>query len=948
MNYQYLHSVVNEVYRDLPVRREIPEQYRRQVERYTENTDAMKARLPEGYCYAPIQAEAKAPLLCLTRTERKHEARSLAFFSQCAAWVWEKTLLLEDFDSLLGTPFFSEEQIDRYAQDSACLRFGEDGQSQCAGEPLEIHPEAIRAILYGVLGRWRIGSGPVRIIVPRAEAGDYNGYVFRAVRTIYSYFTLGMRSKCGFASYLEPGSERALPAVGLIFTPEELADDSAIRLDGSTVSAYKALTGSFGRKLDAFLNHLAGLGDPGERRRFLEMVCQETEFNGDDSRIAELQASCYMDLGEGLGLLQSQGSVESLLPRWKSFAAGDDKFPALIAESVWKKIDGSLTVDSLRPVLSAYFNSTQRPGLGEALRYVEELVPVCHDRQELLDYLAEAVRGYVGYCEQNLKQPPVKIYLELQQERSALKRLLGEEEKNGLLERYSDLACGNLRTEAENRRLAVQWTNAAQYRRDCYRVAEESAGKVRQQLGSRELAQGIEQEQKEKTEAVINEKVRAELEKLNWQKTASLAEATQLQSRVNTLSQALTGAVETQEGEQLRESLQAAQASLEEQIRAFRSGPEALIAGFGQQSYHWCLERAQAQIRSFDENGRKLVLAELDARRPGSLDEYWQTFCAHTGAQGPVDLAVVREKADKISKAVIGDLIELAGLPEEPELKGSLEQAALSLSGQIAERRLLGVKDWQLRVSLEQETRELPARSLEQLLVLDPECRMETQTLKALTNLLADRRLLRGEHLLRLNRLLANNEVGWKFLLKRAATGRLGQLSEEQLQAYFKALREDLSARDRKFNDDGIRQVIRGWQENGTLDDKQAGFLLEQLDRPGKLAEQENRLEDLSRENEKLNRKLEKASSTGGRGGKGWMIATCVLSAVTVALLILSVTLMIRGGGKQDSLPEPSPTAQVELETPTPEPTPRPTPDQETKAEIEGMKHGEMNRAPRT
>ncbi len=378
MNYRLVHSIVNEVYTDIPNPQMPPQAHLRDLRRYAGALDVLELGMEESYCYLSLRTPGEIPVAYLGRTGRKHSAVSEGYFIQCAGWQQMGDVLLEHFDEILGTRFFSEAEVDAFAEQGR-VPTEEETPVPRAIQPVKADREAIRAVLYGAMLRWQQGTPQVHIAVPKAEMGRYNDYVLGAVKTIWSYFPAHMRAAVGFSSYLNPRRERDFPKFSIVFVPYHMADVNTIRLDGSSPNAYAAMVRSTGMpQLDMVLETLASLDDPEERKSFLRGVYEDMEKDA-DLLTRNFSPMAYVKWGRGLELLNAKGGVGELLPKWVSFSRNKEAFPPVISRRIDQEIDRRLNPQELGKALEQELRGG-RPSVSVLDKAVEKYLPLCAER----------------------------------------------------------------------------------------------------------------------------------------------------------------------------------------------------------------------------------------------------------------------------------------------------------------------------------------------------------------------------------------------------------------------------------------------------------------------------------------------------------------------------------------------------------------------------------------
>lgn len=338
MDYQFIHSVVQEEYVDLSAAKPVPPAYLKELRKYAGVCDCLDNEIGESYGFISIRTGTEIPVAFFSRTARKKAAVSVCKFVQSAGWEQRGDCLLEKMDTILTQTFYEESQLDDFAQKKATVP-ALDNNTPASLPHVTIAKEAIRAVLYGAMLRWLSGSAQVHIAVPESEMNHYNEYVLAAVREIYSYFPEKMREAVGFSSYLLPTHEKDYPKFSIIFIPNNMADARTIMLDGSSPNAYAAMIKSTGLKsLDKVLNYLAQLDEPEQRQKFLRGIFEDVENREDGNSVRSFSPMSYVTMGDGLTILEIQGSAEEQLPIWLDFAADKQRYPSSLISAIDEKI----------------------------------------------------------------------------------------------------------------------------------------------------------------------------------------------------------------------------------------------------------------------------------------------------------------------------------------------------------------------------------------------------------------------------------------------------------------------------------------------------------------------------------------------------------------------------------------------------------------------------------
>ena len=393
MDYQYIYTVVKGSYVVLPSFRKVPSDIEAELARYAGNFVGQSAGIDEDFCYFSLKRAKGLPVLGFGKSQRKLNCASVAKMTQCAAWDWDETLLRDRFDEVLRFAFYSEAQVDACAEDESSVPAFGKGDAPVARDfyDVPLTREAIRAILYGIFSRWLLGKAPVRIAVPARETARYGQYVLSAVRKIYSYFPVVLRGEAGFVSRLQPGMEKNLPRISLIFVPEAMADAKTLFLDGSKPAAFASIPNTTNRRnIDRFIEHLSSLDDPEERKSFLNAVFYDLERKPDMLDTAAGDARQYGNYGEVLLLLDNKGSTEQKIEAWLRFCENAESYPAGAVDQIRTLIDAELSPEALVDYARSKFPGMDKPA--DCVSGVTGLLPLCWGNTErstaLVAYLA--------------------------------------------------------------------------------------------------------------------------------------------------------------------------------------------------------------------------------------------------------------------------------------------------------------------------------------------------------------------------------------------------------------------------------------------------------------------------------------------------------------------------------------------------------------------------------
>lgn len=389
MDYLYINAIVREVYSDLPVSHPFPEHCREMLLKASPADAFLKdPAVGSVISYFTLKERGKEPVLVMSRVERQKTCASVGRLTQCCGWAWDKARLFPGMDALFLTAFREEDEIIGLAHRQETVRPHRETipvpGTICLSQPVR------SAILATVMRRWLHHKAPLRIAVPSGV--DYNSYVLAAVREIYQLFPVALRAEAGFCSYL-PNNREANPRIYIGFVPEVMADASTLFLDGSGRAVVNALNDTTGRNaLDQFIKYLC-VADSHSRQLFLEEILRDVEFSGDGKAIAGITPRDYIAAGDGLILLNLQGSVEELLPRWKAFYEGMSRYPDSMRIRIENRIADSLDSAAFcRCVRREYAEKSLPQGVFDVLEAYSDL---CSHHPHLADTLWSDVISFL-------------------------------------------------------------------------------------------------------------------------------------------------------------------------------------------------------------------------------------------------------------------------------------------------------------------------------------------------------------------------------------------------------------------------------------------------------------------------------------------------------------------------------------------------------------------------
>jgi len=351
MDYQYIKSIVGEIYRDLPGKFSFPPECMEELNQYCLNDRFIRNEIADVLTYFSTTASG-TPVLVLSRTAEKKAAKSVGYFSQCLGWAWRKELLSELGDEVFTSAFYEERELDELSTKGDIPKQREHIKL----DQIEIAPKAIKAVLYAVMHLWLAGGDAVKIAVPKED--DYNNYVLAAVRQIYSYFPMALRLRAGFCSRLSEG-QKAGKKIFICFVPAAIADEETIFLDASNEKACNKYidNGTEIESLNKFIEHLMSLEEE-SRKIFLRDIYEEVEGAGDPKSIIAASAQNYHAIGKALAYMDSEQKLEALIPSWIRFFSRQDKFPKCLRGSLFEHIKRNLPEEAIKSYTADKFAST--------------------------------------------------------------------------------------------------------------------------------------------------------------------------------------------------------------------------------------------------------------------------------------------------------------------------------------------------------------------------------------------------------------------------------------------------------------------------------------------------------------------------------------------------------------------------------------------------------------
>ena len=390
MDYQFINTIVGETYQDLhDSSNKFPVYCDNSLIKYCcSDSSVRQGTVREIYTYFTENNGTDIPVNIFSKLERAGHTSSVGRCVQCAGWSWNGSLLKDEFaEKIIGTAFYDEEKLIEYGKAGAAVPLMEGGRN-IAGVKVDVR--AIKAVLYAVVVRWLMGGSAVCIAVPRDV--DYSEYVLGAVKTIYSYFPVGMRAEAGFCSYMTRAEirSREKPRIYIAFVPEAEADTETIFLDGTTATSAinNILEKKSGlKKLDMFVEYMCSLNDE-HRKAFIDSIYADIEGKGSLEEIYSLKITKYGNLVEAITMLEAEGSIGELLPLWNSFYGDPYKYPPSMRGTIRTRISEQLDAEAFRTFLQEKLSGCS--GVSEIAEAYRDIQKICQD--ELNAACAEAAR----------------------------------------------------------------------------------------------------------------------------------------------------------------------------------------------------------------------------------------------------------------------------------------------------------------------------------------------------------------------------------------------------------------------------------------------------------------------------------------------------------------------------------------------------------------------------
>lgn len=817
MDFQFIHSVAKGAYVDLPSAKPVPNAYLTELRKYAGTGDGINTEIGSCYSYLTIKPGNEAAVAFFNRIERKKNARYPCNYIQSAGWTVHEDLLLNDFDIILTQIFFTEDQVDSFVNNSQVPPVVEQGQ--CMLPKVNIHRDSLRAVMYGCFRHWQMNSAPVRIAVPQNETQNYNEYVLGAIKEIYSYFPSYMRAAIGFCSYMLPQHAVSYPRFGIIFIPQAEADVKTILLDGSSHSAYEAISHTTGLKeLDRMIEHILNLDDPVQRKQYLYSIYQITESKTKSKGFKPMD---YRPMGEFLQLLEADGSVQELIPIWITYINNKQSYPADISQELDQLINKKLTVEGLQKYTDKAL--PEKPTLKELINLEVSLLQLCAGRE---DCQQGVWKDFLTRLKKN-RYPAEQIYNMLLAEEETLAALVGKERvEQELANRAHDIAYDHLNREvAEMRQLANQTSNLEELREKLKKkvgtfsvtISAYANGSLKEEMCATVQAEA---------DKLMQGKVNNAFQQL---KSSTIQTQTEIVNALKTVSQLITVLPNTNDSLSTREDLQIFQDNLQRQKYRSQTIRWDLINQVStEKNYFSALSKVSENIVHLSTEDAKLVKEQLKKCRPLTRSAYFSAFKVYFGTD--FSAAALRGKPDFLKNTVIEDLASYYGQPQEISLANKDTTSLLKeLHALEHDAEYLGVKS-ALRISLGKNVVE-EAEVIEQLCELRCWSKLLTaQKFTSISEILLRNGIYRKEQLSGLIDLAMYLKADLKPLMGLVLEGNVRGMEKEDYQRFVDMLCASLVqsgsmskaealgricavARKNRLDGDAAK-VIRGLQRN--------------------------------------------------------------------------------------------------------------------------------------
>ena len=291
----------------------------------------------------PPKGSGERSRLMYSLCRRKENASAESYFVHKLLFPSDEVDLLNGFGELLQKPFCTEGEFDRIAANQKVDKY----TSRLAGASgIVIRPKVLRAVLYGIVGRWRDGSVSVRIGVPSGV--DYDGYCGTVINTIFQYLPVGIRAQAGFMTYAAIND--ALTDVAIFFLPGEGRDD-VVRLDEEENAASQALLKTeLPPVLKEMIDKLTSDSQE-DREAYLRSIYEGIEAAEED--IGMIKSRHYEDYLQVLALdtdMNDRASFDNLRDAFRSFDSSAKKVQTMLDRILKKRVDEKILDEHLLKV----------------------------------------------------------------------------------------------------------------------------------------------------------------------------------------------------------------------------------------------------------------------------------------------------------------------------------------------------------------------------------------------------------------------------------------------------------------------------------------------------------------------------------------------------------------------------------------------------------------------
>ena len=287
----------------------------------------------------PPKGSGERSRLMYSLCRRKEKASAESYFVHKLLFPSDEVDLLGGFGELLQKPFCTEDEFDRIAANQKVDKY----TSRLAGASgIVIRPEVLRAVLYGIVGRWRDGSVSVRIGVPSGV--DYDGYCGTVINTIFQYLPVGIRAQAGFMTYAAIND--ALTDVAIYFLPGE-GQDGVVRLDEENAASQALLKTELPLVLKAMIDKLTSDSQK-DREAYLRSIYEGIEAAEED--IGMLKSRHYEDYLQVLALdtdMNDRASFDNLRDAFRSFDSSAKKVQKMLDRILKKRVDEKILDEHL-------------------------------------------------------------------------------------------------------------------------------------------------------------------------------------------------------------------------------------------------------------------------------------------------------------------------------------------------------------------------------------------------------------------------------------------------------------------------------------------------------------------------------------------------------------------------------------------------------------------------